>query len=86
MLDRLGIVKFQVLNEVLSTALDTISSRKHITFRTPFHTYRPIKPRNNAQQPLKPAIKTHAFQDHLLQKQSLQVLLSYDVQLLMQVQ
>ena len=71
-LERLGIVKFQMPNEVPSTALDTISSRKYIAFRTPLHRYRPINPRNNGQQPLKPAIKIHAFQDHSLQEQSLQ--------------
>ena len=71
-LERLNIIKFQIPNEVPSTALDTISSRKHIVFKTPLWTYTAIKPRNNGQQPLKPAINIHAFQDHSLQKQSLQ--------------
>ena len=79
---KLGIVKFQIPNEVPSTALDTICTRKHIAFRTPLHTYRLIKPRNNRQQPLKPAIMIHAFQDHLLQKQSSQDHSSHIVTLL----
>ena len=70
--ERLGIVKFQIPNAILSTALDTITSGKHVSFRTLLHTYRPIKPRNNGQQqPLKPAIKSHAFQDPSLLNQSL---------------
>ena len=55
--ERLGIVKFQIPSEAPSTTLDIISTRKHVMFRTPLHTYRPIKPRNTGQQPLKPAIK-----------------------------
>ena len=57
----LGIVKFQIPNEAPSIALDTISTKKHVTFRTPLHTYRPIKPKNTGQQPLKPAFKKHPF-------------------------
>ena len=67
--ERLGIVKFQIPNEAPSSALDTISTKKHVTFRTPLHTYRPIKPRNTGQQLLKPAIKKQSFQDQSLQKQ-----------------
>ena len=70
--ERLGIVKFQIPNEAPSIALDTISTKKHVTFRTPLHTYRPIKPKNTGQQPLKPAIKKQPFQDQTLQKQSFQ--------------
>ena len=69
--ERLDVVKFQIPNEVPSTALDTISSRKHVAFRTPLYTYKQIKPRNNGQKALKPAIMIHAFQDHALQKHSL---------------
>ena len=36
--ERLGIVKFQIPNEAPSIALDTISTKKHITFRMPLHT------------------------------------------------
>ena len=60
---RLGIVKFQISNEALSIALDTITTKKHVTFRTPLYTYRPIKPKNIGKQPLKPAIKKQPFQD-----------------------
>ena len=70
--ERLGIVKFQIPNKTPSKALHTITSGKHVSSRTPLYTYRPIKPRNNGQQPpLKPAIKLHAFQDPSLQNQSL---------------
>ena len=62
--ERLGIVKFQIPNETPSTALDTISLTIHVTFRTLLQTYRPVKPTNSRHQPLKPAIKLHAFQDH----------------------
>ena len=67
--ERLGIVKFQIPNEAPSTALDTISVTKHVIFRTLLQTYRPIKPTNSRQQPMKPAIKFQAFktiQHHLL--------------------
>ena len=70
--ERLGNVKFQIPHEAPSIALNTISTKKHVTFRMPFHTYRPIKPKNNGQQPLKPAIKKQSFQDQLMQKQSFQ--------------
>ena len=70
--ERLGIVKFQIPNEAPLIALDTINTKKHITFRTPLHMYRPIKPKNTGQQPLKPAIKKQPFQDQPLQKQSFQ--------------
>ena len=70
--ERLSIVKFQIPSEAPSTALDTIITRKHITFRTPLHTYRPIKPKNTGQQLLKPAIKKQSFQDQSSQKQSFQ--------------
>ena len=62
--ERLGIVKFQIPNEALSTALDTISLTKHVTFRTLLCTYRPVKPTNSGWQAMKPAIKFHIFQDH----------------------
>ena len=63
--ERLGIVKFQIPNEAPSTALDAISITKHVTFRTLLRTYRPVKPTNSRQQqPLKPAIEFHTFQDH----------------------
>ena len=65
--ERLGTVKFQITNEAPSTTLDTISLTKHVTFRTQLHTYRPVKPMNSRQQPLKPAIKFHTFQDHSAQ-------------------
>ena len=60
--ERLGIVKFQIPNEAPSIALDTISTKKHVTFRTPLTTYRPIKPKNGGQQQLKPAIKRQPLQ------------------------
>ena len=68
--ERIGIVKFQILNEAPSIALNTISTKKHVTFRTPLHTYRPIKPKNTRQQPLKPSTKKQPFQDQPSQKQS----------------
>ena len=71
-LERLGIVRFQIPNEVPSTTLDTISTGKHLMFRTPLHTYRPITPRNTGQQLLKPAIKKQSFQDQSLQNHSFQ--------------
>ena len=70
--ERLGIVKFQIPNEAPSIALDTISTKKHVTFRMPLHTYRPVKPKNTVQHPLKPVIKKQPFQDQTPQKQSFQ--------------
>ena len=70
--ERLGIVKFQIPNEATSIALDTISMKKHVTFRMPPHTYRPVKPKNTGQHLLKPAIKKQPFQDQTPQKQSFQ--------------
>ena len=71
--EKLGIVKFQILNKT-PTAVDAITTKKHVTFRTPIHTYRPVK--NTRQlQPLKSAIKKHILQDHRAdssQKQLLQ--------------
>ena len=61
--EKLGIVKFQIPNKT-PTAVDAITTKKHVTFRTPIHTYRPVK-KNTAQlQPLKSAIKKHTLQDH----------------------
>ena len=68
--ERLGIVKFQIPNEAPSIALDTISMKKHVTFQMPIHTYRPVKPKNTVQHPLKPAIKKQPFQDQTPQNQS----------------
>ena len=70
--ERLGIVKFQIPNEAPLIALDTISTKKHVTFRTPLHMYRPIKLKNTGQHPLKPAIKKQPFLDQTPQKQSFQ--------------
>ena len=70
--ERLGIVKFWIPNEAPSIALDTISTKDHVTFRTPLHMYRPVKPKNSGQQLLKPAIRKQPFQDQPLQKQSFQ--------------
>ena len=70
--ERLGIVKFQIPNEAPSIALDTTSMKKHITFRTPLHTYRSVKPKNTGQHLLKPVIKKQPFQYQTLQKQSFQ--------------
>ena len=70
--ERLDIVKFQIPNEAPSIALDTISTKKHVMFRMPLHTYRPIKQSNTEQQLLKPAIKKQSFQDQSSQKQSFQ--------------
>ena len=67
--ERLGIVKFQIPNEAPLIALDTICTKKHVTFRTPLHIYRPIKTKNTGQQPMKPAIKKQPLQDQSLQKQ-----------------
>ena len=36
----------------------------------PLHTYRPDKPKNTGQHPLKPAIKKQPFQDHLAAESS----------------
>ena len=55
--ERSGIVKFKIPNEAPSTALDTISITKHVTFRILLQTYRPVKPTNSGQQ----------FQDHSVQ-------------------
>ena len=65
--ERLGIVKFQIPNEAPSIALDTISTKKHVTFQMPLHTYRPVKPKNTVQHLLKPAIKKQPFQDQTAQ-------------------
>ena len=70
--ERLDIVKFQIPNGAPSIALDTITTRKHVAFRTPLITYRPIKPKNTGQQLLKPAIMKQPFQDQPSQKQSFQ--------------
>ena len=57
--ERLDIVKFQVPNETPSTAADTItSSSKHISFRTPIQTYRPVKTSNGKHWKL-PLGNTH---------------------------
>ena len=48
--ERLGIVKYQIPNEIPSTALHTITSGQPVSFGIPLHTYRPMKPRNNGQQ------------------------------------
>ena len=70
--ERLGIVKFKIPNEAPSIVLDTISTKKHVTFRTPLHTYWPVKPKNTGQHPLKPAFKKQPFQDQTPQKESFQ--------------
>ena len=70
--ERLGIVKFQIPNEAPSIALDTISMKKHVMFKKPLHTYRPDKPKNTGQHPLKPALKKQPFQDQTPQKQLFQ--------------
>ena len=70
--ERLGTFKFQIPNKAPSIVLDTISTKKHVTFRTPLHTYRPTKPKNTGQQLLKPGIKKQPFQDQPLQKQLFQ--------------
>ena len=70
--ERLGIVKFQIPNEAPSIALDTISMKKHVTFKMPLHTYKPDTPKNTGQHPLKSAIKKQPFQDQTPQKQSFQ--------------
>ena len=46
--------------------------KKHVTFRTPLHMYRPVKPKNTGQHPLKPAIKKQPFQDQTPHNQSFQ--------------
>ena len=72
--EKLGIVKFQIPNET-PTAVDAITTKKHVTFRTPIHTYRPVKKNTGKPQPLKSAIKKHTLQDQRAdssQKQSLQ--------------
>ena len=53
-------------------ALDTISTKKHVTFKTPLYTYRQIKPKNTGQHPLNPAIKKQSFQDQTRQTESFQ--------------
>ena len=67
-----GIVKFQIPNEAPLIALDTISTKKPVTFRTPLHTYRPVKLKNTGQHLLKTAIKKQPLQDQTPQKQSFQ--------------
>ena len=58
--EKLGIVKFQIPNET-PTAVDAITTKKHVTFRTPIHTYRPVKKNTGQPQPLKSAIKKHTL-------------------------
>ena len=48
--EKLGIVKFQIPNET-PTAADAITTKKHVTFRTPIHTYRPVKKNTGQPQP-----------------------------------
>ena len=72
--EKLGIVKFQIPNKT-PTAVDAITTKKCVTFRTPIHTYRPVKKNTGQMQPLKSAIKKHTLQDHgadCSQKQLLQ--------------
>ena len=72
--EKLGIVKFQIPNET-PTAIDTITTKKCVTFRTPIHTYRPVKKNTRQPQPSKSALKKHTLQDHTAdssKKQSLQ--------------
>ena len=72
--EKLGIVKFQIPNET-PTAVDAITTKKRVTFRTPIHTYRPVKKNTGQLQPLKSAIKKHTLQDQRAdssQKQSSQ--------------
>ena len=72
--EKLGIVKFQIPNET-PTAVDAITTKKRVTFRTPIHTYRPVKKNTGQLQPLKSAIKKHTLQDQRAdssKKQSLQ--------------
>ena len=72
--EKLGIVKFQILNKT-PTAVDAITTKKRVTFRTPIHTYRPMKKNTRQLQPLKSALKKHTLQDHTAdssKKQSLQ--------------
>ena len=68
----LDTIKFLTPNKALLIDLDTISTKKHVTFRTPHHMHRPVKPKNTGQHPLKPAIKKQPFQDQTQQKQSFQ--------------
>ena len=60
--------------------MGTISLTKHATFRTLLQTYRPVKPTNSGQQPLKSAIKLHAFQDQSLQSSEKQTFQHQSVQ------
>ena len=61
--EKLSIVKFQIPNET-PTAVDAITTKKCLTFRTPIHTYRPVKKNTRQMHPLKSAIKKHTLQDH----------------------
>ena len=61
--EKLGIVKFQIPNKT-PTAVDAITTKKRVTFRTPIHTCRPVKKNTRQPQPLKSAIKKHTLQDH----------------------
>ena len=49
--EKLGIVKFQIPNET-PTAVGAITTKKCVTFRTPIHTYRPVKNNTRQMQPL----------------------------------
>ena len=72
--EKLGIVKLQIPNET-PTAVDAITTKKYVTFRTPIHTYRPVKKNTGQLQPLKSAIKKHILQGQRAEsskKQSLQ--------------
>ena len=67
-------MKFQIPNKT-PTAIDAMTTKKCVTFRTPIQTYRPVKKNTRQMQPLKSAIKKHTLQDHeadCSQKQLLQ--------------
>ena len=69
--ERLGIIKFKVLNEATTpAAIETISTKKKVTFSTPLHTDKAKQSARSSSAPPKSAIKNKPFQDHSSQDHS----------------
>ena len=71
--ERLGIIEFKVPNEATTpAAIDTISTKKKVTFSTPLHAGKTKQSVRSSSAPPKSAIKNKPFQDHSSQDHSLQ--------------
>ena len=69
--ERLGIMEFKVPNEATTpAAIDTISTKKKVTFSTPLHTGKTKQPARSSSTPPKSGIKNKPFQDHSSQDHS----------------